>query len=112
MGARVLHRLHQLGDDVRRRRTVGIAHAEVDDVLAGASGARLGRVHLGEDVGRQAADAVELTGGIGTHAGSRGLEVSFYQTGRATATDRFGIDLHGRARHAGRCERRGHCLGT
>ena len=30
--------LDQLVDDVRRRRAVGIAHAEVDDVLAGAPG--------------------------------------------------------------------------
>ncbi len=62
MGARVLHRLDQFGDDVRRRRAVRIAHAEVDDVLAGASRLRLGGVHLGKDVGRQAADAVEFTG--------------------------------------------------
>ena len=33
MRARILHRLDQLGDDVRRRRAVRIAHAEVDDVL-------------------------------------------------------------------------------
>ncbi len=62
MGARVLHRFHQLGDDVRRRRAVRVAHAEVDDVLPRAPRARLGRVHLGEHVGGQAADAVEFVG--------------------------------------------------
>ena len=83
MGARVLHRLDQLGDDVRRRRAVGIAHAEIDDVLAGNPGLRLRRVDLGEHVGRQAADAVELTGRIGAHGRSRGLER--YCTRRAVA---------------------------
>ena len=112
MGARVLHRLDQLGDDVRRRRAVGIAHAEVDDVLAGAARLRLGRVDLGEHVGRQAADAVELTGWIGTHDGFSRLGVLLYQTRRAAATDRFGIDLHGGGGHAGRGQRRGHRLGA
>src|ERR1700733_4900647 len=74
MRARILHGLDHLGDDMRRCRAVGVAHAEVDDVLAGASCLRLGGVHLGKDVGRQAADAVEFTGGIGGHAGSRGLD--------------------------------------
>ena len=62
VGARVLHRLDQLGDDMRRRRAVGVAHAEVDDVLCRCPCLGLGRVHLGEDVGRQAADAVEFLG--------------------------------------------------
>ena len=57
--------LGQLGDDMRRRRAVGIAHAEIDDVLAARAGRRLHRVDLGEDVGRQAADAVEFV----VHAG-------------------------------------------
>ena len=35
--ARVARRLADLLDDVRRRRQVGVAHAEVDDVLAGAA---------------------------------------------------------------------------
>ena len=112
MRARVLHRLDQLGDDMRRRRAVGIAHAEVDDVLAGAARLRLGRVDLGEDIGRQAADAVELTGGIGAHAGSRGLDRDLYQTRRAAATERFGVDLHGGSRHAGGGQCRGHRLGA
>ena len=112
MGARVLHRLDQLGDDVRRRGAVGITHAEVDDVLAGDPGLRLRRVDLGEHVGGQAADAVELTGRIGAHGRSRGMER--YCTRRAVraATDRCGIDLHGGSRHAGSGQRRGHRLGA
>ena len=62
MGARVLHRLDQLGDDMRRRRAVRVAHAEIDDVLCRCPCLGLGRVHLGEHVGRQAADAVEFLG--------------------------------------------------
>ena len=49
-----LHRLDQLVDDVLRRRAVGVAHAEVDDVLAAAA---RGHLQLGgdvEDVRRQA----------------------------------------------------------
>src|SRR5271165_4180675 len=60
MRARVLHRLDQLGYDVRRRRAVGVTHAQINDVLASAPGLGLGRVNLGEDIGRQAADTVEL----------------------------------------------------
>jgi hypothetical protein len=41
------HGLDQLVDDVLRRRTVGIAHAEVDDVLAPAA---RGHLELGRDV--------------------------------------------------------------
>ena len=52
--------LGELGDDVRRWRAVGVAHAEVDDVLAARAGGRLHRVDLSEDVRRQAADAVEI----------------------------------------------------
>ena len=34
MGIGTLGDIHQLGDDVRRRGAIGIAHAHVDDVLA------------------------------------------------------------------------------
>ena len=34
VGARIAHRLDQLVHDVLRRRHVGIAHAEIDDVVA------------------------------------------------------------------------------
>ena len=62
VAARVLHRLDHLGDDVRRGRLIRIAHAQIDDVVAGGPRLRLGVVHLGEHVGRQAADAVEFLG--------------------------------------------------
>ena len=58
--ARLRDRLDQLVDDVRRRRQVGIAHAEVDDVGAARARCRLQPVDLGEDVGRQTLDAVEV----------------------------------------------------
>ena len=57
---RVLHRLDQLVDDVLGRRHVGVAHAEVDDVCACGARPRLDAVHLLEDIGRQASDAVEI----------------------------------------------------
>ena len=60
VGARILHRLNQLGHDMRRGGAVGVAHAEVDDVLTRRPRPRLGVVDGGEHVGRQAADAVEL----------------------------------------------------
>ena len=47
-----------------RRRQVGIAHAEIDDVGAGIARGRLGAVDLLEDVRRQAADAVKLFHGF------------------------------------------------
>ena len=55
-----LHRFDELGDDVRRRRTVGISHAEVDDVLAAPA---CGHLELGGDrknVRRQARQAREI----------------------------------------------------
>ena len=55
-----LRGLDQLVDDVRRRRAVGVAHAEVDDVFAAAA---RGHLQLGgdvEDVRRQALDAREV----------------------------------------------------
>src|SRR3546814_13840337 len=58
--ARIGQGLRQLVDDVLRRRLVGIAHAEVDYVLAG--GARLGLqgVDLGKNIRRQALYAMEV----------------------------------------------------
>ncbi len=67
MGLGVLHRLDQLGDDMRRGRPVGVAHAEVDDVAALGARLRLQPINLGEDVRRQALDAVELFGHGGAH---------------------------------------------
>ena len=60
VGARLAERLLQLLDDMRRRRQVGIAHAEIDDVGAGVARRRLGAVDLLEHVGRQAPDAVKF----------------------------------------------------
>src|SRR5690242_8383896 len=40
VGLRVLHRPDEFGHDVRRGRTIGIAHAEIDNVAPG--GSRLG----------------------------------------------------------------------
>ena len=70
----VLHRLDQLGDDVRRGRPVGIAHAEIDDVAPLGARLRLQRVDLGEDVGRQALDAIELFGHGDTRLTVRGMD--------------------------------------
>ena len=47
MGVFTLGNLHQLLDDVRRGGAVGVAHAQVDDVLATAAG---GHLELGSDV--------------------------------------------------------------
>ena len=52
--------LDQLFDDVFRRRLIGIAHAEVDDVLAARARLGLQIVDDVEDVGRQAFDALEV----------------------------------------------------
>jgi len=48
MVVRLLGGLDEFVDNVRRRPEVGIAHAEVDDVLALAAGLHLDLVHGGE----------------------------------------------------------------
>ena len=53
-------RLGELLDDVRRRRQVGIAHAEIDDVGAGGARARLQAIDLLEDIRRQTPHAMKL----------------------------------------------------
>src|SRR5207253_10379456 len=68
--------LAELVDDVLWRNSVGIAHAEVDDVLAPRACRRLHRVDFGEDVGRQALDAVEFLG-------HRGVMATGSQSGKA-----------------------------
>src|SRR5690606_6253616 len=68
VGVFTLGDLHELLDDVRRRRTVRIAHAEVDDVLATAAG---GHLELGgdvEDVGGETIDARKTALGVVGHA--------------------------------------------
>jgi hypothetical protein len=57
---RILGGLDELGDDVLRRRHVGVAHAEVDDVLAAGSRLRLQVVDDREDVGGQTLDPIEV----------------------------------------------------
>src|SRR6185312_4338059 len=52
-------RLDQLVDDMLRRRHVGIAHAEINDIGATRARRRLQTVHFREYVGRQALDAVK-----------------------------------------------------
>ena len=56
----LLRRLDQLVDDVFGRGSVGVAHAEVDDVFAAAA---CGNLHLPrdvEDIRRKALNAAEL----------------------------------------------------
>src|SRR5688500_152637 len=60
MVLRILRGLHELGDDVLRRGHVGIAHAEIDDVLAARARFGLEVVDDGEHVGRQTLDPIEL----------------------------------------------------
>ena len=60
VGARLAERLLDLLDDMRWRRQIRIAHAEIDDVRPRIAGARLGPVHLFKHIGRQAADAVKF----------------------------------------------------
>src|SRR5665213_1986324 len=45
---------------MRRRRQVGIAHAEIDNVGAAVAGRRLSAVDLLEHIGRQSADTIKL----------------------------------------------------
>ncbi len=60
VGARLADGVLELFDHVRRRRQVGIAHAEIDDVGAGITGNGLGAIDLLEDVGRQTPNAVKF----------------------------------------------------
>jgi hypothetical protein len=60
MGVAALGGLDQLIDDVFGRRLVGVAHAEVDDVLATGAGLGLQVIDNVEDVGRQTFDALEV----------------------------------------------------
>jgi hypothetical protein len=64
VGGRLRSDFAQLVDNVLGRGAIGVAHAEVDDVLAARALRRLHRVDFGEDVGREAADAVEFVHGI------------------------------------------------
>ena len=61
VGVVACRRLDELVDDVRRRGLVGVAHAEVDDVLAAMTCGRLELVDGAEDVRGQAVDAGEMS---------------------------------------------------
>ena len=52
--------LDQLGDDMRRRRQVGIAHAEIDDVFSPVARLHLEAVDDAKHVGRQSFDSLKL----------------------------------------------------
>src|SRR6516165_7700732 len=71
VGPRPAQRLLQLLNDMRRRRQVRIAHAEINDVGPGIARGRLGPVDLLEDVRRQAANAVEIVHGSSAPASVR-----------------------------------------
>src|SRR3546814_2664124 len=49
---RLLRDPAQLVDDMLRRRQVGVAHPQVDDVLARRTCCRSHRIHFGDDIGR------------------------------------------------------------
>src|SRR5262245_53811720 len=60
VGTRLAQRVFEFFDDVRGRRQIRIAHAEIDDVRTRVAGLRLCLVHLFENVRRQTANAVEV----------------------------------------------------
>ena len=60
MRARLVDRLDQLVDDVPRRRHIGVAHAEIDDIGTPSARSSLQAVHFREYIGRQALDAVKV----------------------------------------------------
>ena len=59
VGIRALGHIGELGDDVRRGGPVGVAHAQVDDVLAAPARRQLQFGGDIEDIGRQPIDARE-----------------------------------------------------
>ena len=61
----VLGRLTDLLDDVRRRRDVGVAHTEIDHVLAGRARGMTQTGHLGQHVGRKTLQLVEIVAKCG-----------------------------------------------
>src|SRR5260370_8997423 len=66
---------------MRRRRQVGIAHAEVDDVGAAIAGHRLGAIDLLKDLRRQPADAIKLFHNVSRHVVSgEALSLHYVQT--------------------------------
>ena len=62
MRAGLLRDLAKLVDDMRRRRQVGIAHPQIDDVASCGTGGGAHVIHFGDDIGRQTLHAVEFFG--------------------------------------------------
>ena len=60
MGIRFARHFAQLFNDMRWWRQIGVAHAEIDDVITAGTRRRPHRVDFGDDIGGQAADAVEI----------------------------------------------------
>jgi hypothetical protein len=52
----------ELGDNVRRRRQVGVTHAEVDDIFAPVTRLHFHTVDDAEDVGREPFDPLKFHG--------------------------------------------------
>ena len=62
MGIGLLRDFAQLFDDMRRRRQIRIAHAQIDNVLSRTTGRRAHRINFSDDIRRQTLDAVEFFG--------------------------------------------------
>jgi hypothetical protein len=60
MRSRVASDFAQFLDDMRRRRSVGIAHAKIDNVLPSRPRRSFHRVHFCKNIGRQPLDAIEI----------------------------------------------------
>ena len=58
----LLRDFDKLGDHMRRRRQIGIAHAKVNNILAPRPRRRAHRIDFGDDIRRQAFDAVKFFG--------------------------------------------------
>ena len=78
MGVWLACHFAKLVDHVARRRAVGVAHAEIDDVLAARPSRGLHRVDLREDVGRQPANAIEVRIHCAAHDGDAAVHQSLY----------------------------------
>ena len=107
VGAGAADGFHKLFNDVGGRVHVGVAHAEVDDVHPLGAVAGLEAVHLGEDVGGEALDSVELFGHGRTGGGGCGWRVIAPRRGerqgyrrwrgdgiQKSLTDRLVNDIH------------------
>ena len=70
VGVGLARHFAQLVDHVRRRRQIGIAHAQVDDVLAGRAGGGAHGVGLRDHIRRQAFHAVEFFGHVELRRGA------------------------------------------